>query len=69
MLIPERLKEIYKSPKSTLLGALAGAAGVLLVVIQGADGGLESLNTTELASTGVLLAGMILGFFKKDKKD
>lgn len=63
----ERLKEIYKSPKSTLIGALAGLAGILLFVVQGADQGIDGLNATELVSTGALLVGMVVGFFKKDK--
>jgi len=67
MLIPEALKEIYKSPKSTALGIVAGVAGVLLVVAQGGTEGLDSLDPSELMATGALLVGMVAGFFKKDK--
>lgn len=67
-MIPEQLKEIYKSPKSTILGILAGIAGVLIVVVQGGSEGIGSLDAQELMASGALLVGMIVGFFKKDKK-
>ncbi len=67
-MLPEILKEVYKSPKSTLLGVLAGVAGVLLVVVQGGTGGLDSLDPSELMTSGALLVGMIAGLLKKDKK-
>jgi len=66
-MLPEKLKNVMGSPRSTLLGVLAGLAGVLLYVVQAGDEGLSSLDMSELAAEGALLGGMILGFFKKDK--
>lgn len=67
-MLPERLKEIYRSPKSTLIGVLAGVAGVLLYVVQAGDKGLESLDVGSLIAEATLLGGMLVGFFKRDKK-
>jgi len=66
-MLPERLKQIYKSPKSTLLGILALVAGLILYAVQVGDGGLESLDPSTTATEAMLLLGMVIGFFKKDK--
>ena len=65
-MLPERLKEIYRSPKSTLVGILAALSGVIFYITLISDQGLDSLDPAALVAEGSLLVTMIYNFFQSD---
>lgn len=67
MEIFKRLREVYASPKSTLVGAAAGVAGIALIIVFGGSDGWENMDWKEIAGLAGAFIAMVAGALKKDK--